>query len=79
MQEDEQRLDAELWRNDGWVFAQPAGKPTDPRADYGEWKDLHMHVPDELRQRIASQLGGLLWKSSEDDDGDGPGGVPVPA
>ena len=22
------------------VFAQPNGKPTDPRADYGEWKKL---------------------------------------
>jgi len=125
VQEDERRLAAELWRNDGWVFAQPTGKPTDPRADYGEWKGLltaagvrearlhdarhtaatmllvlgvaeravmdimgwskidmaqrYMHVPDELRQRIASQLGGLLWKASEDDDDDGPGGVLVPA
>ncbi|MDQ2881634.1 MAG: tyrosine-type recombinase/integrase [Actinomycetota bacterium] len=107
------------------MFAQPTGKPVDPRADYGEWKDLltaagvrearlhdarhtaatmllvlgvaeravmdimgwskidmaqrYMHVPDELRQRIASQLGGLLWKASEDDDDDGTGGVLVPA
>jgi integrase len=23
----------------------------------------YMHVPDELRRRIADQLGGLLWTS----------------
>lgn len=91
------------------MFAQPTGKPIDPRADYGEWKALladagvrearlhdarhtaatfllvlgvteravmdvmgwskidmaqrYMHVPDELRRRIAAQLGGLLWTS----------------
>ena len=27
----------------------------------------YMHVPDELRQRIARQIGGLLW--ADDDDG----------
>ncbi|MGH3754696.1 MAG: tyrosine-type recombinase/integrase [Pseudonocardiaceae bacterium] len=121
-QEDERRLAADLWRDDGWVFVQPNGKPTDPRADYSEWKELltaagvrearlhdarhtaatmllvlgvteravmdimgwskidmaqrYMHVPDELRQRIASQLGGLLWKAPEDD---GTAGAPAPA
>ncbi|MGH3686941.1 MAG: tyrosine-type recombinase/integrase [Pseudonocardiaceae bacterium] len=121
IQEDERRLAADLWQGDGWVFAQPNGKPTDPRADYGEWKELltaasvrearlhdarhtaatmllvlgvaeravmdimgwskidmaqrYMHVPDELRQRIASQLGGLLWKAPEDDEQ----GAPAPA
>jgi integrase len=39
-QGEEQRLAADLWCGDGWVFAQPNGKPTDPRADYGEWKAL---------------------------------------
>jgi integrase len=113
-QEGERELAAELWQGDGWVFPQPTGKPTDPRADYGEWKALltaagvrearlhdarhtaatmllvlgvaeravmdvmgwskidmaqrYMHVPDELRQRIASQLGGLLWKTPAEDD-----------
>lgn len=28
----------------------------------------YMHVPDELRQRITLQLGGLPWKTPEDDD-----------
>ena len=28
----------------------------------------YMHVPDELRQRITLQLGGLPWKAPEDDD-----------
>lgn len=36
------------------------------------WSEMSMtsryqHVPDELRQGIASQVGGLLWSS--DDDG----------
>jgi integrase len=111
VQEDERRLTADLWQHDGWVFAQWNGKPIDPRADYGEWKDLlavagvrearlhdarhtaatilqmrgvperavmdvmgwskidmaqrYMHVPDQLRQRIATQLGGLLWTPPE--------------
>lgn len=110
-QENERRVAAEFWQGDGWVFAQPNGKPTDPRADYGEWKELltavgvrearlhdarhtaatmllvlgvadravmdvmgwskidmaqrYMHVPNELRQQIARQLGELLWKPSE--------------
>lgn len=37
-QEEERELAAELWHGGGWVFAQPNGKLTDPRADYGEWK-----------------------------------------
>jgi integrase len=124
-QENERELAAYLWQGDGWVFAQPIGKPTDPRADYGEWKELltaagvrearlhdarhtaatmllvlgvaeravmdvmgwskidmaqrYMHVPDQLRQQIASQLGGLLWKAPTDDEDDGTAGAPVPA
>jgi integrase len=124
-QERERELAAELWQGDDWVFAQPTGKPTDPRADYGEWKELltvagvrearlhdarhtaatmllvlgvaeravmdimgwskidmaqrYMHVPDELRQQIASQLGGLLWKAPAEDDDDGTAGALVPA
>lgn len=31
---------ANLWQDNGWVFAQPTGRPIDPRADYGEWKEL---------------------------------------
>ena len=104
---------ANLWHEQGWVFAQPTGRPIDPRADYGEWKELldaagvrearlhdarhtaatfllvlgvsdrtamdvmgwskadmakrYMHVPDELRSRIATQLSGLLWGENEVD------------
>jgi integrase len=28
------------WREGGWVFAQPTGRPIDPRADHDEWKSL---------------------------------------
>jgi integrase len=124
-QDNERELAAELWQGDGWVFAQPIGKPTDPRADYGEWKELltvagvrearlhdarhtaatmllvlgvaeravmdvmgwskidmaqrYMHVPDQLRQQIASQLGGLLWKAPAEDEDDGTAGAPISA
>jgi integrase len=29
-----------VWEEGGWMFAQPTGKPIDPRRDYEEWKDL---------------------------------------
>ncbi len=29
-----------LWVAGDWVFAQPTGKPLDPRADYEEWREL---------------------------------------
>lgn len=38
----------------------------------------YQHVPDELRKRIAQQLGGLLWGEEHDDD-DGSAGALVPA
>jgi hypothetical protein len=38
----------------------------------------YMHVPDELRSAIASQLGNLLW-TSPDSDNDGTEGALVPA
>lgn len=28
------------WHDGGWMFAQPNGKPIDPRADFEEWKTL---------------------------------------
>lgn len=39
-QESERQRAGDLWHDHGWVFAQPTGKPTDPRADYGEWKQV---------------------------------------
>lgn len=40
MQAAERVTAANLWQGEGWVFTQPTGKPIDPRADYGEWKEL---------------------------------------
>jgi integrase len=31
---------AELWKDEGWVFAQATSKPTNPRADSAEWKKV---------------------------------------
>ncbi|HKS44464.1 MAG TPA: site-specific integrase [Amycolatopsis sp.] len=28
------------WHEGGWVFAQPTGRPIDPRADHDDWKSL---------------------------------------
>jgi hypothetical protein len=39
-QDAERKLAADLWQDDGWVFAQANGRPIDPRADYDEWKTL---------------------------------------
>jgi hypothetical protein len=39
-QDVERKRAAQLWRDDRWVFTQPTGQPTDPRADYDEWKAL---------------------------------------
>jgi integrase len=114
-----------VWEEGGWMFAQPTGRPLDPRADHENWKKLlnaagvrearlhdarhtaatmllvlgvparavmdvmgwssasmahrYQHVPDALRQRIADQMGCLLWGSSTDDgeEDDGQAGVPA--
>jgi hypothetical protein len=42
----------------------------------------YQHVPDALRQRIADQMGGLLWGAEDTqnrDDDDGAAGALVPA
>ena len=39
-QDAERKRAAQLWRDERWVFTQPTGQPTDPRADYDEWKAL---------------------------------------
>lgn len=36
----EREIAADLWHDGGWVFAQPNGKPIDPRRDYAEWRSL---------------------------------------
>lgn len=40
VQDQEREVAVDLWQEGGWVFAQPTGKPVDPRADYQEWRDL---------------------------------------
>jgi integrase len=39
-QDAERDLAGSLWQDGGWLFAQPNGKPTDPRADHREWKEF---------------------------------------
>ena len=39
-QKAERKLAANLWTDEDWIFTQPNGKPVDPRADYGAWRDL---------------------------------------
>ncbi|MEU7902174.1 site-specific integrase [Actinoplanes sp. NPDC049118] len=36
----ERRNAAQLWEEGDWVFAQPTGRPIDPRADHDAWKAL---------------------------------------
>jgi hypothetical protein len=35
----------------------------------------YQHVPDDLRRTIASQVGGLLWKTPNDDEDGSPEGT----
>jgi integrase len=39
-QQQERMKAREVWHNEGWVFAGPAGQPINPRTDYTEWKRL---------------------------------------
>ncbi|HEY5359804.1 MAG TPA: site-specific integrase [Streptosporangiaceae bacterium] len=39
-QEREQATGRQLWHDEGWVFASPAGKPLIPNTDYHAWKRL---------------------------------------
>ncbi|HEY9411437.1 MAG TPA: site-specific integrase [Jiangellaceae bacterium] len=36
----ERETAADLWEDGDWVFAQPTGRPIDPRVDYAEWRRL---------------------------------------
>ncbi len=40
MQDRERDQAGQLWSDGGWLFATPTGGPTNPRADYDEWKRL---------------------------------------
>lgn len=39
-QDEERELAGSLWSEGDWMFAQPNGKPIDPRSDHTEWKAL---------------------------------------
>ncbi|WP_020661060.1 tyrosine-type recombinase/integrase [Amycolatopsis benzoatilytica] len=39
-QDAEREFAGTLWQEGGWVFAQPTGRPIDPRVDHDEWKSL---------------------------------------
>lgn len=39
-QDEERRGAGQLWEEGGWLFAQPTGRPIDPRADHDDWKAL---------------------------------------
>lgn len=39
-QDKEREQAGSLWQDGGWMFAQPDGKPLDPRSDHNEWKAL---------------------------------------
>lgn len=39
-QDAERVLAGDMWQDAGWLFAQPNGRATDPRADHREWKEL---------------------------------------
>ncbi|WP_308187916.1 tyrosine-type recombinase/integrase [Pseudonocardia sp. ICBG1142] len=36
----ERNLAVEMWQDGDWMFAQPTGRPLDPRRDYQEWRDM---------------------------------------
>ena len=40
VQEQERGAAGSVWEDHGFVFAQPNGRPIDPKADYQAWKDL---------------------------------------
>ena len=40
VQEQERGAAGSVWEDHGFVFAQPNGRPVDPKADYQAWKDL---------------------------------------
>lgn len=70
--EEQQAKERELagteWHEGGWMFAQPNGKPLDPRRDLDEWKGLLEEAGVcEARlhdaRHIAERLNGYLWDS----------------
>jgi integrase len=40
MQDGERQAARQLWRDEGWVFTKPDGRPLNPNTDYHEWKEL---------------------------------------
>lgn len=57
-QDKERERAAELWEEGGWVFAQPNGRPIDPRADHDDWKAL-------LTARLGSVTRGYMTRVTQ--------------
>jgi hypothetical protein len=36
----ERLVAADMWQHGDWTFAEPTGRPIDPRRDYQEWRNL---------------------------------------
>lgn len=135
LQQAERDVAAQLWHDEGWMFADPVGRGMSLRTDWAEWKQLlnaakvrdgrlhdarhtaatvllmlgvaeravmglmgwsspamakrYQHMVDAVRDAVAEQVDGLLWKpdtarsgeeeSGPDDDDEGPAGALVPA
>ena len=69
-QDRERKVAGAGWREGGWMFSQPDGKPLDPRRDLSQWKDLlrEAEVHDarlhDARHTAATTLlapGGPRW------------------
>jgi integrase len=69
--QDAERMAArQLWRDEGWVFAKPDGRPLNPNTDYHEWKAL-LQVAElrearlhDARHTAATVLGILRVPTS---------------
>ena len=64
-QEAEGTAARQLWHDEGWVFANPDGRPLTPNTDYHEWKALlseagvHDGRLHDARHTAATVLAGV--------------------
>jgi hypothetical protein len=75
----QERLTAgSLWEDHGFVFAQPNGRPIDPKADHQAWKDLLDEAGvREARLHDARHTAATMLQSAQrrDSRGDGHDGL----
>jgi hypothetical protein len=65
-QDHERELAGTEWREGGWMFAQPNGKPIDPRPDQYERKALPAEAAavtatGDLTMRWLQRISGIIW------------------